>query len=92
MAITDTAGNVAATYTYDTWGTPVSTNVTDPKLSGQPIRYASYYYDEDLALFYLMARYYDSEQAVFLSIDPELDTDETVSMANGYSYADNDAY
>ena len=82
-------GKVAAEHTYDTWGKPLTTNITDSKLTGQPIRYASYYYDEDLALYYLMARYYHPEQAVFLSIDPELDADETVSMANGYSYADN---
>ncbi|WP_214764606.1 RHS repeat-associated core domain-containing protein [Exiguobacterium sp. s141] len=89
VAITDMDGKVAAEYTYDTWGKPLATNVIDPKLTDQPIRYASYYYDEDLALYYLMARYYHPEQAVFLSIDPELDADETVSMANGYSYADN---
>ncbi|TCI59112.1 DNRLRE domain-containing protein [Exiguobacterium sp. SH0S2] len=89
VAITDTSGNVAAEYTYDTWGKPLTTNITDSKLTGQPLRYASYYYDEDLTIYYLMARYYHPEQAVFLSIDPELDADETVSMANGYSYADN---
>ena len=89
VAITDTSGNIAAKYTYDTWGKPLTTNIIDSKLTGQPIRYASYYYDEDLALYYLMARYYHPEQAVFLSIDPELDADETVSMSNGYSYADN---
>lgn len=89
VAITDMDGKVAAKYTYDTWGKPLTTNIIDSKLTGQPIRYASYYYDEDLALYYLMARYYHPEQAVFLSIDPELDADETVSMSNGYSYADN---
>ncbi|MEB1807159.1 MAG: RHS repeat-associated core domain-containing protein [Bacillaceae bacterium] len=89
VAITDMDGKVAAEYTYDTWGKPLTSNIVDPKLTGQPIRYASYYYDEDLALYYLMARYYDSEHAVFLSLDPELDVDETVAMSNGYLYADN---
>ncbi|WP_269318441.1 DNRLRE domain-containing protein, partial [Exiguobacterium sp. KJ 601] len=79
VAITDMDGKVAAEYTYDTWGKPLATNVIDPKLTNQPIRYASYYYDEDLALYYLIARYYHPEQAVFLSVDPELDADETVS-------------
>ncbi|TCI59108.1 hypothetical protein EVJ21_14320 [Exiguobacterium sp. SH0S2] len=89
VAITDTLGNVAAKYTYDTWGKPLTSNITDSKLTGQPIRYASYYYDEDLALYYLMARYYNSEQAVFLSIDPLLDSNESIEMANGYSYVMN---
>ncbi|QUE88008.1 DNRLRE domain-containing protein [Exiguobacterium alkaliphilum] len=89
VAITDMDGKVVATYTYDTWGKSLTTNITDSKLTGQPIRYASYYYDEELALYYLMARYYHPEQAVFLSVDPLLDSDESIEMANGYSYVMN---
>ena len=36
-----------------------------------------------------MARYYHTEQAVFLSLDPLTDSDESVEMANGYTYAIN---
>lgn len=89
VAITDETGNLAAEYTYDSWGKPVTKNVNDEKLNNQPIRYASYYYDEDLKLYYLMARYYHPEHAVFLSVDPILDSDESIEMANGYSYAVN---
>lgn len=89
VSITDTEGNVSASYTYDTWGNPISKNVRDVNLTHQPIRYASYYYDEDLELYYLMARYYNPLQAVFLSVDPLIDSDETVEMANGYSYVTN---
>lgn len=89
VALTDTSGNVAAKYTYDTWGKPLTTNIIDSKLTDQPIRYASYYFDEDLALYYLMARYYQPEHTVFLSIDPLVDSDESIEMANGYSYVTN---
>lgn len=89
ISITNLNGDVSANYTYDTWGNLLTKDIQDSKLSGQPIRYASYYYDEDLALYYLMARYYHPEHAVFLSIDPELDADETVELTNGYSYVGN---
>ncbi|WP_214691722.1 hypothetical protein, partial [Exiguobacterium sp. s43] len=64
VAITDETGTLAAEYTYDSWGKPVTKNVNDEKINDQPIRYASYYYDEDLKLYYLMARYYHPEHAV----------------------------
>nr|WP_238784430.1 RHS repeat-associated core domain-containing protein [Exiguobacterium sp. S3-2] len=89
VAITDETGTLAAEYTYDSWGKPVTKNVNDEKINDQPIRYASYYYDEDLKLYYLMARYYHPEHAVFLSVDPILDSDESIEMANGYSYVTN---
>jgi RHS repeat-associated protein len=89
VAITDETGTLAAEYTYDSWGKPVTKNVNDEKINDQPIRYASYYYDEDLKLYYLMARYYHPEHAVFLSVDSILDSDESIEMANGYSYVTN---
>jgi RHS repeat-associated protein len=89
VAITDETGSLAAEYTYDSWGKPNTKKVIDDKLHDQPIRYASYYYDEDLKLYYLTARYYHPEHAVFLSIDSILDSDESIEMANGYSYVMN---
>ncbi len=89
VAITDETGNLAAEYMYDSWGKPITKNVIDEKLHDQPIRYASYYYDEDLKLYYLMARYYHPEHAVFLSVDPLVDSDESIEMANGYAYVMN---
>ncbi|OGX77825.1 hypothetical protein A6395_15225 [Exiguobacterium sp. SH31] len=89
IAITDSTGEISAEYSYDAWGNPITKGIRDTKLVNQPIRYASYYYDEDLELYYLMARYYNPEQAVFLSLDPLIDSDESIEMANGYSYAVN---
>lgn len=89
VAITDANGSTAATYDYDSWGNPIAENVYNADVANQPIRYAGYYWDKETSLYYLMARYYHPKHGVFLSIDPELDADESVSMSNGYSYADN---
>jgi RHS repeat-associated protein len=80
VAITDETGNLATEYTYDSWGKPITKNVIDDKLHDQPIHYASYYYDEDLKLYYLTARYYHPEHAVFLSVDPLVESDESIEV------------
>ncbi|WP_243432648.1 RHS repeat-associated core domain-containing protein [Lysinibacillus sphaericus] len=54
-----------------------------------PYRYAGYRYDEDSKLYYLMARYYNPDRGVFLSLDPVRgDTMNPLSL-NGYNYANN---
>ncbi len=46
-------------------------------------------YDKEIGMYYLIARYYNPEQGVFLSVDPDPgDEDDPVTM-NGYTYADN---
>lgn len=89
VAISDFEGNIAARYTYDEWGNSLEEEVLNENLEGQPIRYASYYYDKDLKLYYLMARYYDPEKAVFLSVDALLELENSLEMFNGYSYVGN---
>nr|WP_242686705.1 RHS repeat-associated core domain-containing protein [Bacillus wiedmannii] len=54
-----------------------------------PFGYAGYMYDKEIGMYYLIARYYNPEQGVFLSVDPDPgDEDDPVTM-NGYTYADN---
>ncbi|PKE06430.1 DNRLRE domain-containing protein [Macrococcoides caseolyticum] len=89
VGITDTNGNSVASYSYDSWGNIIKSDVKDDKVKGQPFRYASYFFDEELEQYYLMARYYHPKQGVFLSVDPELSDDETVEMNNAYSYSAN---
>ncbi len=43
VALTDSAGNVVDSYSYDAWGKPLSVN----KQVGQPYRYAGYWYDTE---------------------------------------------
>ncbi|WP_214722035.1 DNRLRE domain-containing protein [Exiguobacterium sp. s192] len=89
VALTDVNGSTAATYDYDSWGNPVAENIYNADVANQPILYAGYYWDKETSLYYLMARYYHPKHGVFLSIDPELDSDETIELTNGYSYVGN---
>jgi RHS repeat-associated protein len=76
----DEGGAGFAHYTYDPWGKPTailnartSTIDTDTALaiaSRQPLRYASYTFDESSGLYYCSRRYYDPVVAAFISKDP----------------------
>ena len=46
-------------------------------------------YDKEIGMYYLIARYYNPNHGVFLSVDPDPgDEDDPVTM-NGYTYGDN---
>ncbi|PKE06432.1 hypothetical protein CW676_07785 [Macrococcoides caseolyticum] len=64
-------------------------DVKDDKVKGQPLRYASCFFNEESEQYCLMARYYHPKQGVFLSVDPEISGDESVTMNSGYAYANN---
>ena len=70
IAITNSKGNVVASYTYDAWGvcTVVSDN-TGMIARINPFRYRSYYFDEEIGLYYLQSRYYDPETGRFVNGD-----------------------
>ena len=69
VGLVDNQGNTVATYSYDAWGN--TTKVTgDKTLAKQnPFRYRSYYYDEEIGLYYLQSRYYDSQVGRFINAD-----------------------
>ncbi|QDD82359.1 Wall-associated protein precursor [Bacillus cereus] len=88
VAMTDQNREVVATYEYDSWG-----NVLKSEVKGiaadNPFGYAGYMYDKEIGMYYLIARYYNPDHGVFLSVDPDPgDEDDPVTM-NGYTYADN---
>ena len=88
IQLVDATGETAASYEYDPWGNLLSKEPTDPRIQGQPIRYAGYVYDTETKLYYLQARYYDPATARFISRDPDTgDEDDPITM-NGYTYAD----
>ena len=88
VQLVDAAGETVASYEYDPWGNLLSKEPTDPRIQGQPIRYAGYVYDAETKLYYLQARYYDPATARFISRDPDTgDEDDPITM-NGYTYAD----
>ncbi|MFK4292015.1 RHS repeat-associated protein [Bacillus sp. RC240] len=88
VAMTDQNREVVATYEYDSWG-----NVLKSEVKGiaadNPFGYAGYMYDKEIGTYYLMARYYNPDHGVFLSVDPDPgDEDDPITM-NGYTYGDN---
>jgi len=66
-----------ASYNYDPWGNVVSitdssgNEITDTTHIAHinPIRYRSYYYDDDTGFYYISNRYYDPEIGRFISAD-----------------------
>ncbi len=70
-AITNFAGTVIGTYTYDAWGNliPEASDLSDEVAAMNPIRYRGYYYDAETGYYFLNSRYYDAEMGRFLNAD-----------------------
>ncbi|PIC69006.1 type IV secretion protein Rhs [Sporosarcina sp. P16b] len=88
LALVNKSGDRVATYTYDAWGN-ILTQSGSEIATINPYRYAGYRYDEDTKLYYLMARYYNPDTGVFLSLDPVRGDIMNPITMNGYSYANN---
>ena len=71
IAIVDKDANTVARYTYDAWG--VCTITEDVSGCGivevNPYRYRGYYFDAEIAMYYLQSRYYDAEIGRFVNTD-----------------------
>ena len=80
IAVYDQAGNKLIAYKYDAWGNISETyynNGFSTTAINNPFRYRGYYYDQDLGLYYLNTRYYDSNTGRFINAD------EVMSGVNG---------
>jgi RHS repeat-associated protein len=77
--LTDTNGNTAATYTYDTYGMLTGKTGT----ANTPLAYAGQYADAETGFQYLRARYYDPATGLFLTRDPA-----DASTRSAYAYSD----
>ena len=88
VAMTDQNREVVATYEYDAWGN-VLTSDTKGIAADNPFGYAGYMYDKEIGMYYLIARYYNPEHGVFLSVDPDPGDEVDPVTMNGYTYADN---
>ncbi|MEK1832400.1 RHS repeat-associated core domain-containing protein [Priestia megaterium] len=54
-----------------------------------PFTYAGYMQDDETDMYYLIARYYNPEQGVFISADPDPGDDDDPITQNGYTYVSN---
>ncbi len=91
IGILDSSGNRVVTYTYDSWGSPLSVTGSLASTVGQknPIRYRGYYYDTETGLYYLQSRYYDPVVGRFLNADGLLGANGDLMSYNLYAYCSN---
>ncbi|HET6710855.1 RHS repeat-associated core domain-containing protein [Amycolatopsis sp.] len=83
-------GTVAGTYSYSAYGRPAAAGS-----ARTPLQYTGQYVDSESGLVYLRARYYDPVTAVFLTVDPLVDTTRTpytYAGGNPLNYADPTGY
>nr|WP_210738789.1 MULTISPECIES: RHS repeat-associated core domain-containing protein [Bacillus] len=86
--MTDQNGQVVANYEYDAWGNVLKSDAKGIA-ADNPFGYAGYMYDKEIGMYYLIARYYNPEHGVFLSIDPDPGDEDDPVTQNGYTYGDN---
>jgi len=90
VGLTDSAGTVVASYTYDPWGNPKAVGGSNDTLAArQPLRYRGYYWDTESGLYYMPARYYDPAVGRFLTVDPEGAEPGDPITLNAYTYCVN---
>ena len=92
IGIIDNAGETVVKYGYDAYGNcKIDYTINSDLAHTNPIRYRSYYYDDETNLYYLNTRYYSPEFCRFISPDSIEYLDiETVNGLNLYCYCGND--
>ena len=91
IAILDNSGNTVVKYTYDAYGNcNCYYSANNDLANSNPIRYRSYYYDEDTGLYYLNAIYYNPQWRRFIQ-PTNVSTLNPFGMngLNQYTYANN---
>ena len=90
VAIYNNAGVKLASYIYDAWGNFTVTYTNGGATTAaqyNPFTYRSYYYDDDLGLYYLNSRYYDSNTGRFINADGQLN--DSLLGYNLFAYCEN---
>lgn len=76
-----------ASYAYDAWGNMTAISGTYAELN--PLRYRGYVYDQELGLYYLGSRYYDSAVGRFINADRAASTGQGIIGNNMFAYCGN---
>lgn len=66
--VVDDTGSVVNSYTYDPWGNSFDSETSEG--ISNSFRFADYFWDNDMGMYYCIARYYDPELARFTARDP----------------------
>ena len=85
IGLTDESGTVVNSYAYSPWGEIR----TQTESVTNPIKYAGEYYDDELDMLYLRARYYDPQIGRFISLDAERGSIQNPMDMNRYVYCKN---
>ena len=80
-----------ARYSYDAWGVCTVTQDSVDIANVNPFRYRSYYFDEEIELYYLQSRYYDASVGRFINADTPEQAVVSVGVfyINIFSYCSN---
>lgn len=92
IGIIDNAGETVVKYGYDAYGNcKIDYTINSDLAHTNPIRYRSYYYDDETQLYWVSSRYYSPEICRWISPDSIEYLDiETVNGLNLYCYCGND--
>ena len=86
--LVNSSGTQVVTYTYDAWGSPLTTTGTMADTLGKlnPFRYRGYVYDTETGLYYLGSRYYNPETGRFINADGYVSTGQGIVGNNMFAY------
>lgn len=97
VGIADNDGNLIAEYEYDECGKLLSITTDDAEsyeiAETNPLRYRSYYYDNETGMYYLQSRYYVPQLYRFFNADiPEIAqlSKDIPAGTNLFAYCNND--
>ncbi len=88
MYMVDETGDEVASYDYDPYGKLIYS--TGRMVEINPLRYRSYYYDNDTDFYYVSSRYYDSSVCRFVNYDGYTSTGQGYIGHNMFAYCGND--
>ena len=96
IAIVDKDAQTVARYSYDAWGVCTVTQDSVGIANVNPFRYRSYYFDQEIGMYYLQSRYFDPQVGRFINGDEllvgfmNMILTSSSNEANMYCYCSND--